>query len=63
VEQLYGLENMLKWLVTGKDREDTSVRIFDDTLDEVKVEKNDHYNKIYCINRYYPFLFIFYEHK
>ena len=44
---------MLKWLVTGKEREDTSARIFDDTLDEVKEEENDYYNKIYCINRYY----------
>ena len=41
---------MLKWLVAGKEREDTS--IFDDTLDEVKEEENDQYNKIYSINRY-----------
>ena len=44
---------MLKWLVTGKDRENTSARFFEDTLDEVKEEENDHYNKIYGFNRYY----------
>jgi len=45
---------MLKWLVTGKERGEVSQRICEDTLDVVKAEENDHYNKIYRSNRVNP---------